>query len=230
MNLRFFRMSAIARATLLGLALLLSATAQADDRAFSTLPPDEQRVLTPFADSWDGLDAATREQLRRGAQRWLSMSPEQRARAAERLADWQRLPPEQRERLREAHQRYRALSPEQQQRLQQRFREFQNLPPEQRRELRRRFEAMGPAERRAFLQGAEAMRRSGQARPPGPFAHLPPEAREASWAMVRSLSPEARRALRAEFETLPAEQRELLRQELMAMTPAEREARLLRSR
>jgi hypothetical protein len=72
------------------------------------------------------------------------------------------------------------------------------------------------------------MRRSGTARSPGPFAHLPQDQREASWAMVRSLSPEARRALRAEFETLPTEQRELLRQELMAMTPAQREARLLR--
>ena len=150
MNHRFPRLRAVASAALLSL-MLLAAPVQSEDTAFSALPPDEQRVLTPFADSWDSLDAATREQLRRGAQRWVSMRPEQRARAAERLAEWQRLPPEQRERLREAHQRYRALTPEQQQRLQQRFREFQNLPPEQRRELRRRFEAMNPGERRAFL-------------------------------------------------------------------------------
>jgi hypothetical protein len=212
-------------------ALLAASVVGASELAFEELPAEEQRVLTPFADSWDTLTPDARAQMRLGAQRWLAMSPEQRAQASERLAEWRSLEPEQRARLREAHQRFRALTPEQQQRLRQRFHEFQNLPPEQRMELRRRFEAMSPAERRAFMTGAEAMRRAqrgpGGGRP-GPFAHLPQAEREATWAMVRSLSPEARMAMRREFESLPPEQRETLRRELIAMSPEQREARLLR--
>lgn len=210
---------------------LLCGFAFASEPAFDALPAEEQRVLMPFADSWDTLTPEARAQMRLGAQRWLTMSPEQRSNAAERLAQWRRLEPEQRARMREAHQRFRALTPEQQQRLRNRFREFQNLPPEQRQELRRRFEAMSPAERRAFMTGAEAMRRAqrgpGGGRP-GPFANLPQADREATWTMIRALSPDARLALRREFETLPEDQREVLRQELIAMSPQQREARLLR--
>jgi len=212
------------------LALLCSLTF-ASEVAFDALPAEEQRVLMPFAESWDTLTPEARAQMRLGAQRWLAMDPEQRATAAERLAQWRRLEPEQRARLREAHQRFRALTPEQQRRLRNRFSEFQNLPPEQRQELRRRFEAMSPAERRAFMSGAEAMRRAQRgpgAGGPGPFAHLPRAEREATWTMIRGLSPEARLALRREFETLPENQREVLRRELIAMSAEQRETRLLR--
>jgi hypothetical protein len=222
---------ALARRLTFALVLIVACgIALGSESAFDALPAEEQRVLMPFADSWDTLTPEARAQMRLGAQRWLAMSPEQRSNAAERLAQWRRLEPEQRARLREAHQRFRALSPEQQRRLRSRFREFQNLPPEQRQELRRRFEAMSPAERRAFATGAEAMRRAqrGPGGRPGPFAHLPQDQREATWTMIRSLSPDARLALRREFETLPEDQRELLRQELLAMSPTQREARLLR--
>lgn len=224
--------SSSVRRCLLPLLLgLFCGLAIASEPAFDGLPAEEQRVLMPFAESWDTLTPEARAQMRLGAQRWLAMSPEQRSNAAERLAQWRRLEPEQRARLREAHQRFRSLTPEQQQRLRSRFREFQNLPPEQRQELRRRFEAMSPAERRAFATGAEAMRRAqrgpGGGRQ-GPFAYLPVAEREATWTMIRALSPDARLALRREFETLPEEQRELLRQELIAMSPEQREARLLR--
>ena len=68
-------MARVLIASLLWLAATLAYAADGGT-AWSALPPEEQRVLAPFAEQWDGLDTATQEKLRHGAARWVRMTPE----------------------------------------------------------------------------------------------------------------------------------------------------------
>jgi hypothetical protein len=83
---------------------------------------------------------------------------------------------------------------------------------------------MTPAEREAFLLGAQSKERGR-----GPFAHLPPEERAATWRMLDSLTPPARKEFRRRMQTVAPAEREALRQRMLAMAPEERSDYLLRS-
>ena len=74
------------------LLLLLAGNAGAQETTpapvstpWSALTPDEQKVLAPLHDTWDQLPALKQQRLRRGAQRWDTLTPEQRAKVEERL-------------------------------------------------------------------------------------------------------------------------------------------------
>ena len=81
---------------------------------------------------------------------------------------------------------------------------------------------MSPAAREAFLLGAGA---GAPAR--GPFAHLPPAEREATWAMIRALSPAARQAFRQRMEALDPAARDGFRRDVLARDAGQRETFLL---
>lgn len=71
---------------LLGLVLLapLAPSAYAGDIPWSSLSPDQQRILSRAHDRWDQLPTERQQRLLRGAQRWQAMTPEQREQARER--------------------------------------------------------------------------------------------------------------------------------------------------
>jgi hypothetical protein len=71
---------------LLGLVLLvpLAPAALAGDIPWSSLSPDQQRILSRARDRWDQMPTQRQQRLLRGAQRWQAMSPEQREHARER--------------------------------------------------------------------------------------------------------------------------------------------------
>src|SRR5687768_10748500 len=85
---------------LLLVLLLAFAGAALGAGAFDALPPEERRVLEPFAERWETLPPATQERLRAGARRWSTLAPGERRAAAARFAEWQQLPPARREAIR----------------------------------------------------------------------------------------------------------------------------------
>jgi hypothetical protein len=115
--------------------------------AWSSLSPDEQKLLNRYGDRWSSLP-----RLLRGTRRWMSMTPEQRERAKARHARWKELTPEQREQARKSWRRYQELSPDQQERVRDGYHRFKNLTPEQRRRLRERWQNASPEERQRMLE------------------------------------------------------------------------------
>jgi hypothetical protein len=129
--------------------------------------------------------------------------------------------------LRERYEVYRQMPAEDRVRLRQEFRRFRDLPPQHRARLREQFEQMSPAERRAFLMGAQAREAAAAAR--RAFAFVPPAERVDTWQMLRQLDPEARQLLRRIVSRLDPEERDALRRELLTTDPEGRLA-LLRER
>jgi len=104
------------------------------------------------------------------------------------------------------------------------FGRYQTLPAGERAQLRRRFEAMSPAERRAFNAG---MRAADERRNPPALRHLPAAEREATFRMMESLSAAERAAFWQRMQPLSRPEKESLRQRLLAMSPEQRRDFLL---
>lgn len=81
----------IRRQALLTLAIALlglgPATAWSGDIPWSSLSPDEQRILSRARDGWDRLPTERQRRLLDGAHRWQDMTPRQREQARERWQD-----------------------------------------------------------------------------------------------------------------------------------------------
>jgi hypothetical protein len=132
--------------------------------------------------------------------------------------------PEQRAHLRERYERFAALPPEQQQSIRAAFRRFGGLPPEERERLRQQFEQMSPEQRQAFLDGAQAQNRAAMIREFN--QSMPADQRQATHAMLRTLSFEQRRAFHRQWRSLPAEQRDAYRRHILDLSPEQRSAEL----
>ncbi|MGE5094698.1 MAG: DUF3106 domain-containing protein [Betaproteobacteria bacterium] len=90
-------------------------------RPWSSLSPDERRILGPVGQDWDRLPGYQQQRLISSARRYPSLQPIQKERFNERIRDWATMTPEQR---RAARETYKGLS---------------RLPPEKQHELRERW-------------------------------------------------------------------------------------------
>jgi len=191
---------------------------------WTSLAPDEQKVLEKVRDSWSQLPPGAQQRLRRAAQRWAQMAPEQRARVAQRLQRWNEMTPEQRAQVRQRYDKFEQLPPDQQQRIRGAFHRFGSLPPDERARLRDQFEQMTPAQRETFLDGARAENRVAMIREFN--QSMPPEERRATREMLHALTPGQRRAFHLAWRSLPSAQRDDYRRRVLDMTPAQRAAEL----
>lgn len=136
--------------------------------AWSSLSPDQQRLLGRFGEQWNSLPPARQQALAHGSQRWLGMSSGERDQARERFSHWQSLPPEQRQALRQRWQHFQALSPAQRAQARENFHRFQALPPERRQMLRQQWHSATPQQRAQMVEHARAQRAAH-----GPAMHHP---------------------------------------------------------
>ncbi|MCW0417710.1 hypothetical protein NB689_003464 [Xanthomonas sacchari] len=65
---------------------------------------------------------------------------------------WQSMTPEQRDRARKGARRYEDMTPQQREEARVLFERMRTLPPDQRKALRDRWEAMTPAQRAAWIR------------------------------------------------------------------------------
>jgi Protein of unknown function (DUF3106) len=189
-----------------------------------SLTPDEQQVLEPVHKNWDQLPPPAQQRLVRGAQRWSTLTPEQRDKVRKRFEKWNSLPPDQRENLRESYEKFKRLPPEHQQRIRHAFKRFGALPTEERQKLRERFNEMSPAERKAFLLGAESQNRAGILREF--MQSMPKEEGRDTRQALSPLTMEQRRTFIRTWRALPPDQRDAYRKRIVQMSPDERAAEL----
>jgi len=128
----------------------------------NALSSEEQGLLAPFAERWQGLPPGRQQSLRKGIKRWTQMTPEQQARAKKRFSRWKQLPPEKRQRVRRRFEQFMSLPAAERQRVRQGFRQFRDMPPERREALRERWRQMSAGERRAVLERRQLNRQIRQ--------------------------------------------------------------------
>lgn len=111
-------------------------------------PQQREALIAPLRERWNN-DPGDRPRMLEHAQRWKSMTPEQRRQARKGMRRFEGMNPQQREEA-------RAL-----------FLRMKELPPEQRKKLREDWKNMTHEQRRVWIQ-KNAPRDSGQALPPLP--------------------------------------------------------------
>ena len=125
---------------------------------WSSLSPDQQRLLSRLSGQWEQLTPQRQRALASGSQRWLGMSQEQRTQARQRFNQWQQLPQPRRQQLRKRWEEFRALPPAQQREDRENFRKFRALPQPRRQQLRQRWQSATPAQRQDMVQRARQQR------------------------------------------------------------------------
>ena len=88
---------------------------------WTSLAPDERRILGPVADRWETFPGYQQQRLISSARRYPSLQPIQKERFDARLRGWAEMTPEQRRAARETYQDMRRLSPAQQHELRERW-------------------------------------------------------------------------------------------------------------
>ncbi len=136
--------------------------------AWSSLTPEQQRLLGNYGAQWSTLPPARQQALAHGTERWLGMSGAQRDQARERFERFRSLPPDQRHALRNRWQRFQSLPPEQQASVRDNFHRFQQLPPERRQMLRQQWRNASPGERQQMIEHARAQHEKPPPRPDAP--------------------------------------------------------------
>lgn len=121
--------------------------ANAQPLAWSSLDPEQQRMLAPLQSQWSQMRPQRQQRLAAHATRWASLPPERQQRIHERLAHWAAMTPEQRRQLRENARAFRNLTPAERAKVNAAFRKFQSLSPAERRALRERWHRMPPGQR-----------------------------------------------------------------------------------
>jgi Protein of unknown function (DUF3106) len=108
----------------LGSAAALAQTT-IENRAWSQLSPDEQRILAPIETQWDELEPLRKLKWLRIAERFPKMSAEQQARLQDRMREWVTLSEERRSAARERYREIENLSVAERQALRGKWEEYQ---------------------------------------------------------------------------------------------------------
>jgi hypothetical protein len=126
----------IARLIVAGVLALAAGFAVSADRdlrtpqtPWSSLSPEQRRILGPVGAEWDRMPGYQQQRLMSSARRYPGMQPIQKERFEERIRDWSAMTPEQRKAARETFQGLRKLPPDKQHELRQRWLERQQQEP-----------------------------------------------------------------------------------------------------
>lgn len=92
---------------------------------WSLLTDDEQKILLPLADKWEGMGSIQQEKWRAIARKYSSLPPREQQKIQRRMTRWAGVAPEQRAIARQKFQRYKKKMPEEQERVRSAWRSHQ---------------------------------------------------------------------------------------------------------
>lgn len=124
------RLIAFAAAALLACAAV--AAPDASGPSWSELSPAQRNALKPLEREWGGLDGPRKQKWLEMTARFDRMSPDERRRVQERMAEWAKLSPQQRGQARLNYQGAKQVPTEERQA---RWQAYQELPEDQRKQL-----------------------------------------------------------------------------------------------
>lgn len=101
---------------------------------------------------WDRLSPAQRELLIAPLRERWNTNPQVRQRMWSHAERWRTMTPEQRKQARRGMERFQNMSPEQREEARAAFERFRQLPPEQKKAIREKLRSMAPEQRREWLK------------------------------------------------------------------------------
>jgi uncharacterized protein DUF3106 len=146
---------AIAQAPLVPVAL------REEGVRWQALTPAQREALAPLERDWASIDAQRKQKWIALAARFKTISPEERARITERMAEWAKLTPTERGQARLRFEEARQLPDSDRS---ERWRAYQALPPEKRQQLAARAASAASAPREASAKPARPARDSKEAK------------------------------------------------------------------
>ncbi|NMG02852.1 DUF3106 domain-containing protein [Azoarcus taiwanensis] len=120
----------IALLTVLLALAVVPGSASAQD--WTRLTPSQQRVLAPLQAEWASLSAADRRQWLAIGDGFEGLTPEERARATERMREWANLSAAERDRARQQYRALRSMPPDQRESLHEQWEAYRKLSPGER--------------------------------------------------------------------------------------------------
>ncbi|MBX3615819.1 DUF3106 domain-containing protein [Nitrosomonas sp.] len=126
---------------LCGLCLFLSfeAVAESGRLRWKELTDQQQRILEPLAEFWDGMEFARKKKWLSIAKRYPNMSPLEQQRIQSQMQGWYSLTAEQRKQARERFKKMEQLPPQKRQEIKQRWYEYEQLPSNSKKSSKSRF-------------------------------------------------------------------------------------------
>jgi uncharacterized protein DUF3106 len=138
-----------------------SAPAREEGVRWHALSAAQREALAPLERDWPGIDATRKQKWLAVAARFKSLSPPERARIGERMAEWAKLTPAERTQARLHFEEARQLPISDRS---ERWRAYQALPPEQRRQLAARAASAASAPHEVSPRPPRAARDSKEAK------------------------------------------------------------------
>ncbi len=102
---------------------------------WSSLSMDQQAILAPLSDNWDGLNSRRKKMWVDIATRYPTMSPEDQTKVQRRMNRWVNLSQDERRTVRETYKTINQLPKNKKETLSQEWDEYIKLPEEQRKRL-----------------------------------------------------------------------------------------------
>ncbi len=100
------------------------------------LTPEQRAVLKPLASDWPAMESYRRKKWIGIAQRYSTMSADEKHRVDQRMKDWASLTPEQRSQARANYKSLKQVTPDHKENIKRKWEEYSQLPAEQREQLK----------------------------------------------------------------------------------------------
>lgn len=103
---------------------------------WAQLTVEQRTILQPLASEWDSMESFRRKKWLGIAQRYSTMSPDEKVRVDQRVQEWAKLTPEQRQQARANYKSLKQVQPEHKEDVKRKWEEYSQLPAEQREQLK----------------------------------------------------------------------------------------------
>jgi len=129
------------------LSLMLAAAPMLAANAQQATPANPATMPT-----WDQLSSSQRELLIAPIRERWERNPAERARIFERAQRWRSMTPEQRQQARHGMHRWQQMDPQKRERMRAMFERMRSMTPEQRKTMHEKLRSMTPEQRRAWIE------------------------------------------------------------------------------
>lgn len=103
---------------------------------WAELTPSQRDALRPLAAEWDSIESYRRKKWLGIAQRYATMTPDERQRVQHRMKAWSKLSPSERQQARERYKNLKNAAPEKREDVALKWRAYKELPAEEKEKLK----------------------------------------------------------------------------------------------
>ncbi|MBK9523001.1 MAG: DUF3106 domain-containing protein [Rhodocyclaceae bacterium] len=141
--------------------------------AWEQLTPEQRSILQPLAGEWPAMESYRRKKWLGIAQRYSTMSPDEKVRVDQRMREWAKLTPEQRQQARANYKSLKQVPPEQKEDVKRKWEEYSQLPAEEREQHKAEAARKPPTKAPPLVQPVRPLQQSTAVAPLVPLSASP---------------------------------------------------------